>query len=140
MPWHRPDAHRANRSLCAPCAPARARAAQAGAHSETTLQLEWPVVLYILNNKRNEISLFEREHNLKLKIEASGIDNPDAPWDIKTKKSAIIPQQLNGRSHEAVSVETAYAQMPDASLLKDKAMTRMPARMKVEILGKMPEK
>ena len=94
---------------------ARARAAQAGAHSETTLQLEWPVVLYILNNKRNEISLFEREHNLKLKIEASGIDNPDAPWDIKTKKSAIIPQQLNGRSHEAVSVETAYAQMPDAS-------------------------
>ena len=94
---------------------ARARAAQAGAHSETTLQLEWPVVLYILNNKRDEISLFEREHNLKLKIEASGIDNPDAPWDIKTKKSAIIPQQLNGRSHEAVSVETAYAQMPDAS-------------------------
>ena len=94
---------------------ARARAAQAGAHSETTLQLEWPVVLYILNNKRDEISLFEREHNLKLKIEASGIDNPDAPWDIKTKKSTIIPQQLNGRSHEAVSVETAYAQMPDAS-------------------------
>ena len=94
---------------------ARARAAQAGAHSETTLLLEWPVVLYILNNRREEISLFEREHNLKLKIEASGIDNPDAPWDIKTKKSTAIPQQFNGRAHEAVSVETAYAQMPDAS-------------------------
>ena len=94
---------------------ARARAAQAGAHSETTLLLEWPVVLYILNNKREEISLFEREHNLKLKIEASGIDNPDAPWDIKTKKSTTIPQPFNGRAHEAVSVETAYAQMPDAA-------------------------
>ncbi len=93
---------------------ALAQAARASAHSETTLRLEWPVVLYILNHKRDEIARFEQEYGLKLKIEASGIDNPDRPWDIETKKTAI-PQPLNGRSHEAVSVETAYAQIPDAS-------------------------
>ncbi len=91
------------------------QAARAGAQSETTLKLEWPVVLHILNHKRDEISRFEREHNLTLKIEAAGIDNPDAPWAIETKKTAQIQQRLNGQAHAAVNVETAYAQMPDAS-------------------------
>ena len=92
-----------------------ALANKSGKNQETTLRLNWPVVLYLLNERKDELLRIEQEQGIRLKIEAGGIDNPNKPWVIETKKREPVSAEESNNNGNAVSMETAYTQMAPPS-------------------------
>ena len=96
-----------------------AAATKSGAKCETVLRLEWPVALYILNHKRDELSHIEQTRGIRLKIEIGAMDDPNQPWLLETRK--MSGGETASAPNGAVSMETAYTQMtpPTAADIKE---------------------
>ncbi len=84
---------------------------KAGKNRETILRLNWPVVLYLLNERKDELLRIEKEQGIRLRIEAGGTNNPNKPWTLETRKLARTSNSENKDSENAVNMETAYTQM-----------------------------
>ena len=92
-----------------------AEASRAKSDCEIILKVSWPVALYILNQKRDDILKIESENDVPLRVEIGMSDDPDRPWSLEVRKSSQKSHLDNDGNQDAVNMETAYKQMTPPS-------------------------